>query len=975
MSEATLPLPLPEPVDTAVAAPATGQAVLEAIDLRKTYRVEFAQRGMLLKQLFLGVLGQREQQVLAIDGVSLRLEPGQALGVIGPNGSGKTTLLRLLCQLTDRDGGQLLCRGRTVGMIELGAGFQPTLTGRENIRLYGLVLGLSHEEVDAREPAIIEFAGLGRFLDAPLRAYSAGMKLRLGFACAVHADPDLLVVDEVIEVGDAEFKARCFERLRLLQEQGTALVLATHAPEHVRKYCDAILHLEAGRPRHLVYGRDLVCAYLDRIAGVGEEGLTHALNVEQALRDAELPDALASSLASARATMRSRLPTMQPPERRGLLEDVVERVAAVCREHPEQRARLLGAFCDLWLDLLQLADGTTVLNLWAPVRGLLREHLPHAGTLAERVALLERLGDVLHLEPGPLKTTFVELRELLRPQIARQVVSEGGNGEARPLLDRLEAIDLPREGGAELQLAARLLQPADGYWSAGARLHVELAIEPPADGPLAIELVVTSADGARLATSRATVEASGRLVAGLVSESMSLPPGGYTLLASADCGSGAAYAALPLTAVGECEGPAQLGGHWQLELSPSPTDGARRRDSEVRERAGVYAAHPLWRQRGLDFASRELAAAAPRVGELWMPGWRACADFGLMGLLFPADVGGRGLGARAWVSALEAAGERCSDRGLLHTVASHVLGCGVPLWRFARGAKQARWLERVATGRCVAAGAVSEPASGSDLFAMTTRAERTADGYRLTGEKSWVIGAPVAELLLVYALTDPDRGREGVSCFAVPTQREGLAVQTLAKHVLPGAPMGRIRLEGVPVSVEERVGEEGQGADILAMAQSWQRGLLLAPLLGMISAGLQRTMERLQTRARFGRPLAEFQTLRHRVAELSARLEGARMWLYRAASALENEPSPAALLRVTSQAKLTMGETIRAVGMELVQLGGASGLIAGAPEITMLADAVAATLASGSSELLREAIADDLLSPVSEGDTGEAEGG
>jgi len=179
--------------------------------------------------------------------VSLELRRGEALGVIGKNGAGKSTLLSLLNGIFRPDEGRIEVRGRVGALIQLGAGFHPMLTGRENIYVNGAILGLKKREIDKKLDAIIDFAGIGEFIDSPIRNYSSGMFARLGFSVAVHADPDVLLVDEVLSVGDAEFRARAMERMWQLREEGVAVVFVSHNMLSVSGFCSRLILLERGR--------------------------------------------------------------------------------------------------------------------------------------------------------------------------------------------------------------------------------------------------------------------------------------------------------------------------------------------------------------------------------------------------------------------------------------------------------------------------------------------------------------------------------------------------------------------------------------------------------------------------------------------------------------------------------------------------------------------------------------------------------
>ena len=183
---------------------------------------------------------------LALNEVSFEAAGGEAIGIIGPNGAGKSTALKLLAGIMRPDAGEVTSQGRKAALIEVGAGFHGDLTGRENIGLNGTLLGMSRGEIRGKLDSIVAFAGIERFLDTPVKRYSSGMYARLGFSIAAHVDPDVLLVDEVLSVGDAMFRVRCLERMRQLVRDGTCLVFVTHDLEQMRAICGRTLVLEHG---------------------------------------------------------------------------------------------------------------------------------------------------------------------------------------------------------------------------------------------------------------------------------------------------------------------------------------------------------------------------------------------------------------------------------------------------------------------------------------------------------------------------------------------------------------------------------------------------------------------------------------------------------------------------------------------------------------------------------------------------------
>lgn len=197
----------------------------------------------------------------ALKDLSFRVEPGDSLGLIGPNGAGKTTTLKLLSNITRPTSGRIQVSGRMSSLIELGAGFHPELSGRENIYLNGAILGLNRREIQQKLDAIIAFSELERFIDTPVKRYSSGMYIRLGFAVAAHVEPDVLLVDEVLAVGDAQFRQKCMARMELLRKSGVTVIFVSHNMHQVRRLCNQALLLMRGEKVFLGDSSEAVSSY------------------------------------------------------------------------------------------------------------------------------------------------------------------------------------------------------------------------------------------------------------------------------------------------------------------------------------------------------------------------------------------------------------------------------------------------------------------------------------------------------------------------------------------------------------------------------------------------------------------------------------------------------------------------------------------------------------------------------------------
>lgn len=182
----------------------------------------------------------------ALKRVSFEVPHGTTLGIIGRNGSGKSTILKIIAGVYRASSGAVEVNGSTAPLIELGAGFHHELTGRENILINGLLLGLSKREIQRLEPGIIEFAEIGDFIDAPVKQYSSGMYMRLAFSVATAVDPDILLIDEILAVGDAGFRLKCFDRINAFRDRGKTIILVSHDADQIRQFCDRALVLHNG---------------------------------------------------------------------------------------------------------------------------------------------------------------------------------------------------------------------------------------------------------------------------------------------------------------------------------------------------------------------------------------------------------------------------------------------------------------------------------------------------------------------------------------------------------------------------------------------------------------------------------------------------------------------------------------------------------------------------------------------------------
>lgn len=215
-----------------------------------------------LKATLLSLRRPRPQRLRALDGIDMRIEHGESVAVIGRNGSGKSTLLRIIGRVYLPTSGSVEVNGRMSTMLDLGAGFHPELTGRENIFFNGAIMGLSVRQIRERMDAIVEFAELGEFIDSPVRTYSAGMEMRLGFAVATETDPDIVLIDEVLAVGDAEFQQKCYGRIDEFKQAGKTIVFVTHDLVAARSVASRSVWMHGGTIRTDGDTERTVSAYL-----------------------------------------------------------------------------------------------------------------------------------------------------------------------------------------------------------------------------------------------------------------------------------------------------------------------------------------------------------------------------------------------------------------------------------------------------------------------------------------------------------------------------------------------------------------------------------------------------------------------------------------------------------------------------------------------------------------------------------------
>lgn len=244
------------------------EAVIEFRDVSRRFVLRHESRAS-FQDWFIGLIRPRGkgEEFWALRDVSFSVRRGESLGVIGRNGAGKSTLLKLVTRILEPTSGKITIRGRTHAMLELGAGFHPELSGRDNVYLNGSIYGFSRREMSERFDQIVEFAELERFIDTPVKHYSSGMFMRLGFSIAAHMEPDILVIDEVLAVGDASFQRKSHKALQDLKKNGTTILFVSHNPEQVRGFCDRAVLLQHGQLVDFGPANDVVDQYLRLLRG------------------------------------------------------------------------------------------------------------------------------------------------------------------------------------------------------------------------------------------------------------------------------------------------------------------------------------------------------------------------------------------------------------------------------------------------------------------------------------------------------------------------------------------------------------------------------------------------------------------------------------------------------------------------------------------------------------------------------------
>ena len=329
--------------------------------------------------------------------------------------------------------------------------------------------------------------------------------------------------------------------------------------------------------------------------------------------------------------------------------------------------------------------------------------------------------------------------------------------------------------------------------------------------------------------------------------------------------------------------------------------------------------------------------------------WDKCAKFGIHGLPIPQEYGGGGADILTTVCALEALGYGCKDNGLLFTINAHMWSSEIPILSFGTDKQKQHYLPKLASGEWVGVHAMTEPTSGSDAYAMRSRAERKGDRYIINGSKTFITNAPMADMVIVFANLDPSKGKAGVTGFIVDKGTPGFSIsKKLHKMGLRTSPMAELALVDVEVPVENLLGKEGGGSAIFTASMEWERICIMSAKLGAMQRLLETSSKYAQERHQFGQAIGKFPNIAHKIAQMDMRLEASRLLLYKAAWLKSQGRHP---LREASIAKLYIADAYVQTALDAIQIHGGYGYMTEYQIERELRDAISAKIYSGTSEI------------------------
>lgn len=335
--------------------------------------------------------------------------------------------------------------------------------------------------------------------------------------------------------------------------------------------------------------------------------------------------------------------------------------------------------------------------------------------------------------------------------------------------------------------------------------------------------------------------------------------------------------------------------------------------------------------------------------------WKKCANFGIQGLPFPEQYGGAEADILTTMLTMEGLGYGCHDNGLIFGINAQMWSVQMPIFTFGTEAQKNKYLPGLCRGQIIGAHGMTEPDSGSDAYALRTRAERRDGGYLLNGTKMFVTNAPVADLAVVFATLDPNKGLWGVTGFIIEKGTPGFMIgQHIEKMGLRTSPMGELVMQDCFVPAENRLGREGAGASIFNHSMEWERSCILASHLGVMERQLEKSIQYARDRIQYGKPIGKFQSVANRIADMKVRLEAARLLLYQVAW-LKKTGKPA--LMEAAMAKLFLSECFVQSGMDAIRTLGGYGYMTESEVERDLRDAIGGTIYSGTSDIQRNIIA------------------
>jgi alkylation response protein AidB-like acyl-CoA dehydrogenase len=336
--------------------------------------------------------------------------------------------------------------------------------------------------------------------------------------------------------------------------------------------------------------------------------------------------------------------------------------------------------------------------------------------------------------------------------------------------------------------------------------------------------------------------------------------------------------------------------------------------------------------------------------------WRKCGEIGIQGLPVPEQYGGSGVDPLTCAIALEALGYGCHDGGLVFSLCAHLLSCVVPIWQHGNEAQKKRFLPGLVNGTLIGVHAITEPDSGSDAFALRTKARRDNGGFRIHGTKTFISNGPVADVVIVFAMTDSDKGYHGgVTAFLVESGTRGFtAGPKFDKMGLRTSPIGELVFEDVYVPAEAVLGGVGVGAALFSSSMDWERICLFASHVGTMERLLETSIAYARTRSQFKQMIGKFQAVGHRIADMKVQLEAARLLTYQAAWRLGNTRNASLDAAI---AKLFVSESLVQTALATIQVHGGNGFMTEFQVERALRDAMGSTIYSGTSEMQRNIIA------------------